>query len=225
MHRCLPSLPAPRTRYKVNALTTRISLEARHRMLGRARVTAGLLSLAALAGCGSSGGPSPTPRPSTTSSPSAVDAAILQAYRAEWAAFVAAVRIPDPAYPALAATTTDPLLTQLRQTLVYDKGTGIIGRGSVQLLHPHVVSVSASVAVVQDCVYSALISVYAATGQPVPNQPGGTRPEYDGIKATISLAASGAWKVSDQSITAGHCPLGYCLGSTGRCNAGLLDGS
>jgi hypothetical protein len=209
MHRCLPSLPAPRTRYKVNTLTTGIRLEARHRMLGRARVIGGLLSLAALAGCGSSGGSSPTPRPSATPSPNAVDAAVLQAYRGEWAAFVAAVRIPDPAYPALAATTTDPLLTQLRQTLVYDKGTGIIGRGSVQLLHPHVVSVSASVAVVQDCVYSALISVYAATGQPVPNQPGGTQPEYDGIKATLSLATSGAWKVSDQSITAGHCPLGY----------------
>ena len=208
MHRCHPLLSAPCTRHRDDALISRTRLAARHQTLGPAGVIVGLLSVAALAGCGSSGGSSPTPKPSTTSSPSAGDAAVLQAYRAEWAAFVAAVHIPDPAFAALSATTTDPLLTQLRQTLVYDKGTGIVGRGSVQLLHPHVVSVSVSMAIVQDCVYSALISVFAATGQPVPNQPGGTQPEYDGIKATLSLA-SGAWKVSDQSITAGHCPLGY----------------
>ena len=173
------------------------------------RYVTGLLSLFLLVGCGSSGGPSPTPRPSTTASPSAVDAAILQAYRAASAAFVAAVMIPDPAYPALSATTTDPLLTEIRQTLVYDKGTGIVGRGSVQLLHPHVVSIIASTAVVQDCVYSALISVYAATGQPVPNQPGGTRPEYDAVRATLVLTADGSWKVSDHVVTAGSCPSGY----------------
>ncbi|MGH7748433.1 MAG: hypothetical protein ACREQ5_27300, partial [Candidatus Dormibacteria bacterium] len=105
-------------------------------------IAAGLLSLVALAGCGSSGGSSPTPKPSTTPSASAVDAAVLQAYRAESAAFVSAVRIPDPAYPALGATTVDPLLMQLRETLVYDKGMGIIGRGDVTLEHPHVVSLS-----------------------------------------------------------------------------------
>jgi hypothetical protein len=140
---------------------------------------------------------------------SALDAAILQAYRAESAAFVAAVQIPDPTYPALAATTTDPLLMRIRQGLVYDKGEGIVGRGTVQLLHPHVVSASASTAIVQDCVYSALILVYAATGQPVPNQPGGTKPEYDGIRSTLTLAAGGLWQVSDQSGMLGSCPAGY----------------
>ena len=209
MHRCLPSLPAPRTRYKVNTLTTGIRLEARHRVLGRARVIGGLLSLAALAGCGSSGGSSPTPRASSTPSTNAVDAAVLQAYRAESAAFVAAVRIPDPASAALAATAIDPLLTQVRESLVYDKGMGIIGRGDVTLEHPHVVSLSDASAVVEDCVYSALVLVYASSGQPVPGQPGGTQPEYDGVKSTVVLTAGGNWKVSNQTVTTGSCPLGY----------------
>ena len=119
-----------------------------------------------------------------------------------------AVQTADPAYPALEATITNPLLTQARQTLVYDKEEGIVGRGTVQLLHPHVVSYTATTAIVQDCVYSSLISVYASSGQPVPNQPGGTKPEYDGVKATL-LFISGVWKVSDQALVAGSCPAGY----------------
>jgi hypothetical protein len=161
-----------------------------------------------LVGCGSPGGPSPSESHSTSPTPNPIEAAVLQAYKAGSAAYVAAVQIPDPAYPALSATTTDPLLTQARQTLVYDKEERIVGRGSVQLLHPHVVSYTATTAVVQDCVYSTLISVYASTGQPVPNQPGGTKPEYDGVRSTLILI-SGMWKVSDQALVAGSCPTGY----------------
>jgi hypothetical protein len=208
MHLCHSLLSASRTRHRVDPLASCTKPATMNKMPGTARVVVGLLSLAALAGCGSPGGSSPTPKPSTTSSPSAVAAAVLQAYRAESAAFVAAVQIPDPAYSGLPATAVDPLLMQLRQTLVYDKDNGIVGRGSAQLLHPHVVSVSGGVAIVQDCVYSSLVSVYAATGQPVPGQPGGTQPEYDGIKATLNVSG-GTWKVSDQSIVPGSCPPGY----------------
>jgi hypothetical protein len=162
-----------------------------------------------LSACGSPSGPSPSASHSATPSPNAAEAAILQAYRAESAAYVAAVRIPDPAYPALAATAVDPLLTQVRASLVYDKETGIVGRGDVTLQHPHVVSANGESAVVVDCVYSALILVYAATSQPVPGQPGGTKPEYDGVRSTLLFTAGGAWKVSNQAITAGSCPVGY----------------
>jgi hypothetical protein len=185
----------------------RSSVSKRHQLL-TVRVVTGLLAVLLLAGCGSPGGSSPTPMPSTTPSANAVDIAVLQAYRAESAAFIAAVKIPDPAYAGLAATAMDPLLMQLRETLVYDKDNGVIGRGTAQLLHPHVVSIAGTIAIVQDCVYSTLVSVYAATGQPVPNQPGGTQPEYDGIKATLN-SKNGTWKVSDQAIVPGSCPPGY----------------
>jgi hypothetical protein len=209
MHLCHSLLSASRTRHRVDPLASCTKPATLNKMPGAARLIVGLLSLSALAGCGSPGGSSPTPKPSTTSSPSAVDAAVLQAYRAESAAFVAAVQIPDPAYAALAATATDPLLTQVRQSLVYDKGMGIIGRGDVTLEHPHVISLSDSSAVIEDCVYSALVLVYASSGQPVPGQPGGTRPEYDGVKSTVVLTTGGIWKVSNQAVTTGSCPVGY----------------
>jgi hypothetical protein len=186
----------------------RSSVSKRHQLL-TLRVVTGPLAVLLLAGCGSPGGSSPTPRPSTTPSPNAVDIAVLQAYRAESAAFIAAVKIPDPASAALPATAIDPLLTQVRASLVYDKGMGIIGRGNVTLEHPHVVSLSGGTAMVEDCVYSALVLVYASSGQPVPGQPGGTQPEYDGVKSTVVLTAGGIWKVSDQTVTTGTCPLGY----------------
>jgi len=170
-------------------------------------VTSQLLVLL-LAACGSSGGVSPSAKPSPTASPDVVDAAILQAYQAESVAFVTAAHISDPAYPALSATATDPLLMQVRQSLVYDKDQGIVGRGDVTLEHPHVVSLSGSTAIVQDCVYSALVLVYVSSGRPVPGQPGGTQPEYDGVRATLVMTA-GVWKVSDQAIVTGSCPAGY----------------
>lgn len=187
----------------------RCSASKRHPLLRPIRVISSQLLLLLLLGCGSSGGSSPTPKSSTTPSANAVDAAVLQAYRAESAAFLAAVKIPDPASAALAATAIDPLLTQVRASLVYDKGMGIIGRGNVTLEHPHVVSLSGGSAVVEDCVYSALILVYASSGQPVPGQPGGTQPEYDGVKSTVVLTTDGIWKVSNQTVTTGTCPLGY----------------
>jgi hypothetical protein len=209
MDRCHPLFSASRTRPRVHPLACCAAEAATPNSRPRLARVIGLLSLAALAGCGSSGGSSPTPKPSATSSLSAIDAAVLQAYRAGSAAFVAAAHIPDPAYPALAATLTNPLLTQVRQSLVYDKGQGIVGRGDAALEHPHVVSLNASKAIVEDCVYSALVLVYASSGLPVPGQPGGTQPEYDGVRATIVLTSGGVWKVSDQSIVSGSCPIGY----------------
>jgi hypothetical protein len=209
MHRCHSRLSASGTRNRIDPLASCTEAISLKKMSGAARGIVGFLSLAALAGCGTPGGSSPTSKPSTTSSPSAVEAAVLQAYRAESTAFVAAVKIPDPSYPGLAQSATDPLLMQVRQSLVYDKDQAIVGRGNVALQHPHVVTLSGSTAVVQDCVYSTLVLVYASSGQPVPGQPGGSKPEYDGVRSTVALAPDGSWKVSDQSVTAGSCPAGY----------------
>jgi hypothetical protein len=171
--------------------------------------TIATLILSGLTACGSSPSATPTTSPSATPTLSATDAAILQAYRAEWIAYVSAAHVSDPAYPALAATAVNPLLTQARQTLIYDKEKGYVGRGDVTLLHPHIVSETNGTAVVQDCVYSALILVDPSTGMPVPGQPGGTKPEYDGVRATVVMTAGGIWKVSHQAVNTGSCPAGY----------------
>lgn len=198
MRACMPLDPPTCPGQRMTALPRRL----------KAPVVA-LAALFGLTGCGSPSGPSLSSSHSTTPSSNAADAAILQAYRAESAAYVAAVHIPDPAYAPLTATAADPLLMQVRASLVYDKEEGIVGRGDVTLQHPHVVSVNGATAMVDDCVYSALILVYTATGQPVPGQPGDTKPEYDGVQSTVVLTADGVWKVSNQVITTGSCPVGY----------------
>jgi hypothetical protein len=162
-----------------------------------------------LAGCGHSSPttrlPSPTPRQTPTLSP--VEATVLQAYRAGWAAFDQAIAIPDPAYPGLEATTTGPLLVQLRKNLVIDQMNGFVGSGPTQILHPRLTSVTDGTAVVIDCVYSGPLIV-KKTGQPVPGDLG--LAGYAGVRATLVMTAPGVWKTSDLYLKEGStCPLGY----------------
>ena len=93
-----------------------------------------LVALAAFcASCGGSnsatGGSSTTTsvRP-TTSSTSPQASAVLAAYRAEQAAFEAALQQADPTFPALAQTMTGNQLTSVRRALVADQTNGIVGR-------------------------------------------------------------------------------------------------
>jgi hypothetical protein len=181
----------------------------------------GLAVLAALSGASllvaACGGSSPSAHRVTSSArsattatptPNAEEAAIIAAYRAAVKAFQQSVAIPDPAYPALAATTVDPLLHTLRLNLVTDKLNGIVGRGPIQLLHPHVVSRSATQAVVLDCEFDQSVLVYKVNGNPVQGQPGGTSPQYEGVRATLVMTPSG-WKLSDTNVRLGQCPAGY----------------
>ena len=74
-----------------------------------------------------------------------------------------------------------------------------------QRLRAGVVSVEGTTAVVQDCLYSTVVLVYKATGQPYPDQPGGTQPEWDLVTATMT-DASGSWQLeSSQEVFGSSC--------------------
>lgn len=168
-----------------------------------------VISVAAIcAGCGGGSDASGTrstsnPSHSTTTNPQ--ESAVLAAYRAEQAAFEAALQHADPTFPTLAQTMTGNQLTSVRRALVADQTNGIVGRGTVRL-NPKVVSIQGNQATVYDCLFSSIELVYSATGKPVPPV---TQPEHDGVKATLVQVSTRSWKVSDQNVTEGSCPAGY----------------
>ena len=141
---------------------------------------------------------------STTTATSAEDAAVLTAYRAATAAFEAAQATANPSSPALPATMVNPVLEQVKKNLVSDEVGGIVGRGT-STLNPHVASLTATTAIVLDCVFSKDLLVYKKTGKQVPPV---TKPEHDGVRATLVLDGS-TWKLAQQTITEGRCPAGY----------------
>ena len=164
--------------------------------------------VAACGGSGSAGGRSAdsttTSLHSTSTSLSPTAAAVLSAYRAGWAAFEHAGLTSNIFDPMLPATMVDPLLQQVRRNLAGDQVNGIVARGTF-VLHPHVQSFTTTTATVVDCLFSTSMLIYAKTGKPVPPI---TKPEYDGVKATLLLVGS-VWKVSEQSLTEGYCTPGY----------------
>lgn len=175
------------------------------------RVSAGRLALIGvslalvLASCGDSSSHRAADGPTTTSASTtaASSVAVLDAYRAEWAAYQSALATANAYDPSLAATMTDPLLQKVRANLLGYQNAGIVGRGSIQL-NPRVVSISATTATIDDCNFSSSELVYAKTGKPVPPI---TPPEHDYVQATVVLV-DGAWKVSQQNVTEGKCPSG-----------------
>lgn len=130
-------------------------------------------------------------------------AAVLAAYRAASAAFQQALATANPEDPALAATMVDPQLQGVKANLLADQRQGIVGRGAVTL-HPKLITMSATTATVVDCVYSSSMLVYEATGKPVPPI---TRPEHDGIQATLAFVG-GSWRLAKQTVTEGKCAPG-----------------
>ena len=100
-------------------------------------------ALATLAACGSDGSPSAatttttvtfshsTSSSTSTSTPNAVpteEAAVRSAYEAASRAFIDAAAVPDPNFPALAATHTGPMLVQRRDVLIALKADGRVIR-------------------------------------------------------------------------------------------------
>jgi hypothetical protein len=128
---------------------------------------------------------------------------VLQAYRAEWAAFERALSTANASDPSLAATMIAPMLQEVRRNLVGDQVNGIVGRGGGPL-HPRVTQVTATSATVVDCSYSTSELVYAKTGDAVPPA---TPPEHDGVLTPLTLVGS-TWKVSDQTVMEGKCASG-----------------
>jgi len=137
----------------------------------------------------------------TTTDP--VGTAVLQAYRAGWAAFEHALTDANPEDPALMATMVDPELQQVKANLLADQRQGMVGHGTTTL-HPKIVALSATSATVTDCAYSTAELVYQATGKPVPPV---TPPENDGVTSTLVLSG-GTWKVYKQIVTDGKCAPG-----------------
>jgi len=183
----------------------------------RSASIAATLSLSlALSACGStrSGAPSTTgtkaptastsiPATTTTTTLAPTSVAVLNAYRAGWAAFEHALADANPSDPELAATMVEPQLQSVKANLFADKRAGMVGRGTTTL-HPKITALSATTATVVDCAYSRAELLYAATGKPVPPV---TPPEYDGVRATLVLSGS-TWKVSKQTVTDGTCAPG-----------------
>lgn len=126
--------------------------------------------------------------------------AVLDAYRAGWAAFEQAGTTADALDPALAATMVNPVLQQVRANLLGDKAYGFVARGTFTL-HPKVTALASTTATVVDCAYSTSELVYANSGKPVPPV---TPPENDGVTTTLTLTG-GVWKVSQQTVTDGSC--------------------
>ncbi len=182
------------------------------------RRPAGVLALVAvgsllLAACGggspdashpSRTAPRPTDITRTTSTSDSGDAAaVLAAYRAASKAFQKALATANPEDPALAATMVNPQLQGVKANLLADQRQGMVGRGTVTL-HPKIISLSGSTAVVVDCAYSTSVLVYAKTGKPVPPI---TPPENDGVHATLVLT-DGLWRLAKQTVTEGTCAPG-----------------
>lgn len=128
---------------------------------------------------------------------------MLAAYRAASTAFQQALATANPDDPTLAATMINPQLQGVRANLLADQRQGIVGRGTVTL-HPKLMALSGSTAVVVDCAYSTSVLVYEANGKPVPPV---TPPENDGIRATLVLTG-GSWKLAKQTVTEGKCAPG-----------------
>jgi hypothetical protein len=168
------------------------------------RSTISLLAVAGLAAsCGGSHSASGHDRSTTTTNPQA--AAVLSAYRAEQEAFDQAFLTANAYLPDLARTMVDPQLQLVERNLLGEQHDGMVGKGNV-VLHPHVVSINGSQAVVEDCLYSTQELVYASTGNPVPPV---TPPEHDGVRSVLTEVSPGTWRVSQQTVTEGNCPPGY----------------
>ncbi len=112
----------------------------------------------------------------------------------------------DPNDPALVATMTGVQLSTVKKNLIIDRAGGIVAKGDVTTRDPHVVSVSDDVAVVRDCVYSALLLYYVETGKPASGNANG--PEDVAVTATFTNVG-GSWKESHVDGRFGSCPLGY----------------
>ena len=134
------------------------------------------------------------------------DAAVVAAYLSATRAFVHAGTTMDPNDPALLATMTGEELSTVKKNLIIDRAAGLVARGDITPMHPHIVSDDHQTAVLRDCQYSAVLLVNAKTGTGAPGVANG--PQNIGVTATLMLLGA-SWKVSLEDLKVGSCPLGY----------------
>jgi hypothetical protein len=164
----------------------------------------------ALAACGGGGhhaaAPAPTPATSSTAPPTSAatttttldptKAAILAAYRAGWADFLAVVSsFPVRALDSrLSLHSVGKELLHDQQLLTTLSAKGHYAKGSVDL-SPVVASVSTDTASVMDCVFDHSVEVDGKTGVPV------TKPDVGHSLDRFTLTrVSGSWLVSDSTV-------------------------
>lgn len=177
---------------------------------------AGLLALAAVAGCAggvATPGPSrssstPPPAPSTASSPGDPRVLARQAYLDMWQAFVTASHTADYQSPALAHYAAGAALSLLTHSLYTNYKDGIVTRGEPSL-NPSVTIPAASGGIQQadvtDCTNPSTWANYTKSGKLVSGQPHGRRKVIARLQQ-FSPVESPQWKVTYLNVgLAGTC--------------------
>lgn len=168
------------------------------------RLTAPALALtatAALAACSS--GAIAAPKATATStrpfaaaatvspSPSAPAQLALAAYTAMWGDVQALSETSNYTDPRLGDHLDGQAYTTVAQNMSVEKADGIIALGA-PVLHPSVITATATTVTLRDCLDDAhWLTYYAATRKPTDNVPGGHR--Y--VAATVT-DENGTWKVT-----------------------------
>lgn len=137
--------------------------------------------------------------PATPVSPSpaagAGAATALDAYRQMWKAYLAAIKIPDPAFPDLAKYTQGDALKVITDGLTRVKAQGLVGTGEI-ILNPSVVAsmpnATPPTADIADCADTSNSRLVKADGSAYQDTPGGKRK----VTAKAAQQPDGSWKVS-----------------------------
>lgn len=140
---------------------------------------------------------------STATTLSGIDQAVIRGWKAAEDAFYSASYTSDSTSPALAATMVNPALRQAVTLLFAEHHDGYVGRGTYDLGHPQVLSLTGTQAVVSSCVYDGVIEVDTATGKSAPGVLGVA--ERAEVRSTLVQASAGLWKVSQRSVKEGSC--------------------
>lgn len=126
----------------------------------------------------------------------------LSAWLAAERAFETAARTADAQEPALAATTTEPLIATTVRLLERMRAAGEVGRGLMQFGSHRSTMVSSRLALVHACGHDDELVVFVATGRPVPGLLGDF--ENERIVSLMALTATG-WKLADQTVQEAPC--------------------
>jgi hypothetical protein len=129
-------------------------------------------------------------------------AVILAAWRSAQQAFEDAALLPDPAEPALSATTVNPQLSFTEALLGGIRASGDVARGPVDLGVPRVVASTSNEATVRSCLHDAEIVVSRTTGQPVPGIDGRVANE---LVVSLMVKTESEWMLSDQTVREDEC--------------------
>jgi hypothetical protein len=129
-------------------------------------------------------------------------AEIIAAWRSAQQAFEESALLPDPAEPALSATTVNPQLSFTEALLRGIQESGGVARGPVDLGYPTVVASTSSEATVRSCLHDGEIVVSRTTGQPVPGIDGRVADE---LVVSLMVKTEGEWMLSDQTVREDEC--------------------